>query len=65
MANHVWELVVPQPKNDRYRTFKCPRCGKGPIKKDIFSSASFAELAKKAGISPDCNIEIVRDVHDS
>jgi hypothetical protein len=63
MAIHIWELYENQPLNDRFRTYKCSRCGKGPIQKDIFNDKdSLLEAAKKAGVSPDCNIEIAKKI---
>jgi hypothetical protein len=63
MAAHVWDLAKDQPRNDRYRAYVCTRCGKGPIQKDVFDDkSSLLEAAKKAGISPDCNIEIARKI---
>ena len=65
MAAHVWELT-DGPQSDGYRSFQCSRCGAGPIKKNVHAGkGSFLELAKKAGISPDCNIQIAKDIMES
>ncbi len=67
MAAHVWELATDVPSfGDQYRVFKCSRCGAGPIKKNILTGkGSFLELAKQAGISPDCNLQIAKDIMES
>jgi hypothetical protein len=65
MAAHRWEMTKEQPRNDRYRTYVCIRCGKGPIQKDIYDSkGGLVTAAKNAGISPDCNLEICKDIHE-
>jgi hypothetical protein len=65
MTAHVWDLAATQPRNDRYRTYVCKRCGKGPVQKDVFDTKqSLLEAAKQAGISSDCNVEIVKKIHD-
>ena len=63
MTAHIWSLDAQQPLNDRYRAYKCTRCGKGPIQKDILSAKdSLLDAAKRAGISSDCSIEIVKKI---
>ncbi len=63
MAAHVWDLAAQQPRDDRYRAYVCTRCGKGPIQKDVLDGKdSLLDAAKKAGIDPDCYIEVARKI---
>jgi len=64
MANHKWELSGRQI-NDRYRQYTCARCGKGPVVKDVLSDKTITALAKKAGILPNCNEEICKNIQES
>ena len=66
MAAHTWMLAKDLPRNDRYRTYVCSRCGAGPVQKDILADkSSITNAAKSQGVSPDCYLEIASKIHES
>ena len=62
-AIHRWELTALRGD---LRHYTCKRCGVGPVVINVLSGKdSINKVAKRRGISPDCNIEIVKDVQES
>lgn len=61
--NHKWKLVRSA---DQMRYFECEACGAGPVGKSVFNGKSSTNAAaKRAGISPDCNVQKAKDVIES